>query len=182
MRAGSTIPELFQNYHEKKWSESEKWGRKALDCKGDGYMWGLGGAKKGKSEKSIGFFSKIEGSKAIRRPRSRLARKKDMCRGEDLGGDLGYFDVEKLRVFIKNALCLYLELCFPCGRGAQFQKNREKKWPESENWSQNNVGYIKILPKWGRIHVDGIKIMSDTSLKSPREANRSNNTRICNVF
>ena len=55
MQAGSTIPELFQNYHEKNGSESEKWGRKALDCKDDGYMWGLGGAKIRKSEKSIGF-------------------------------------------------------------------------------------------------------------------------------
>ena len=37
------------------------------------------------------------------------------------GIDLGYFDVEEVRVFIKNALCLYLELCSPCRRGAQFQ-------------------------------------------------------------
>ena len=98
------------------------------------------------------------------------------------GIDLGYFDIEKVRLFIKNALCLYLELCFPCGRGAQFQKNREKKWPESENWSQNNVGYIKILPKWGRIREDGIKLMSDTSLKSPTEATCSKNYTIATFF
>ena len=61
MRAGSTIPELFQNYHEKKWSESEKWGRKALVCKGDGYMWGLGGAKKGKVKKVLAFIAKLKG-------------------------------------------------------------------------------------------------------------------------
>ena len=57
-----------------------------------------------------------------------------------------------------------------------------KKLPESEKGSQNNVRYIKILPKWGRIHEDGIKIMSDTSLKSPKQATCSNNTHICNVF
>ena len=32
----------------KKWSEGEKWSRKTLDGKCDGYMWGLGGAKKRK--------------------------------------------------------------------------------------------------------------------------------------
>ena len=62
-----------------------------------------------------------------------------MCRGEDLGGDLGYFDVEKVRFFIKNALCLYLELCFLCRWGAQFQKNHEKRWAESEKWSQKTL-------------------------------------------
>ena len=35
----------FQKIHEKRWLESEKWSRKALDGKCDGYMWGLGGAK-----------------------------------------------------------------------------------------------------------------------------------------
>ena len=38
----------FQKNHETKWFESEKWSRKALDGKCDGYMWGLGGAKKRK--------------------------------------------------------------------------------------------------------------------------------------
>ena len=98
------------------------------------------------------------------------------------GIDLGYFDVEKVRFFVKDALCLHLELYFLCRRGAHFQKTHEKKLPESRKRSQNNVGYIKIPPKWGRIHEDGIKIMSDTSLKSPTEATCSKNTHICNVF
>ena len=38
----------FQTNHEKRLSESEKWSRKTLDGKYDGYMWGLGGAKKRK--------------------------------------------------------------------------------------------------------------------------------------
>ena len=38
----------FQKIHGKKWSESEKWSRKTLDGKCDGYMWGLVGAKKRK--------------------------------------------------------------------------------------------------------------------------------------
>ena len=37
----------FQNFH-KKYSESEKWSRKTLDGKCDGYMWVLGGANKRK--------------------------------------------------------------------------------------------------------------------------------------
>ena len=34
----------FQRKHEK-WSEDEKWSRKTLDGKGDGYLRGLSGAK-----------------------------------------------------------------------------------------------------------------------------------------
>ena len=113
----------------------------------------------------------------------RSEQKSNRAENQDRNGiDLGHFDVEKVRFFIKNVLCLYLELCSPCGRGAQFQKNHENKGSESENWSHNNVRNIKILPKWGRIHEDGIKIMSDTSLKSPREATCSKNTHNCDVF
>ena len=43
------------------------------------------------------------------------------------GIDLGHFDVEKVRFFIKNALCLYLELCFLLQRGVHFQKIHETK-------------------------------------------------------
>ena len=35
----------FQKIHENKWSEDEKWSRKTLDGKCDGYLWGLGRAK-----------------------------------------------------------------------------------------------------------------------------------------
>ena len=92
------------------------------------------------------------------------------------GLDSGRFEVHKVICSIKNALWLYSELCFLCGRGAHFQKVHEKMLPESEKWSQNYVRYIKIPPKWGRIHEDGVKIMSDISLKSPKEATCSKNT------
>ena len=51
---------------------------------------------------------------------------------------------------IKNALCPYSELCFLCGRGAHFQKNRETKLSESEKWSQKRLdgkydGYMRGL-------------------------------------
>ena len=92
------------------------------------------------------------------------------------------FDVKKVIFVIKNALWLYSELCFLCRRGAHFQKNHENKLPESETWSQHNVGYIKNPLTWGRIHEDGINIMSDTSLKSPKESTCSNNTHICKFF
>ena len=95
---------------------------------------------------------------------------------------LSLFDVEKVRFFIKNALWLYSELCFLCRRGAHFQKVHEKMLPESEKWSQNYVRYIKIPPEWGRMHEDGVKIMSDILLKSPKEATCSNNAHKCDVF
>ena len=98
------------------------------------------------------------------------------------GLDLGCFEVQKVRLFIKNALWLYSELCFLCGRGAHFQTVHETMLPESEKWSQNYVRYIKILPTWGRIHEDGVKIMSDILVKSPKEATCSNNTHKCHVF
>ena len=98
------------------------------------------------------------------------------------GLDLGCFEVQKVRFFVKNALCLYLKICFPLEREAYFQKNHENKWSESEKWSQNYVRYIKIPPTWGRIHEDGVKIMSDISVKSPKEATCSNNTHGCGIF
>ena len=51
------------------------------------------------------------------------------------GLDLGRFEVQKVMFLIKSALCLYLELCFLCGRGVHFQEIHEKKWSESEKWS-----------------------------------------------
>ena len=98
------------------------------------------------------------------------------------GLDLGCFEVQKVRFFIKNALCLYLKICFPRRREAFCQKIHETMLPETEKLSQNYVRYIKIPPTWGRIHEDGVKIMSDISLKSPKEATCSNNTHECEVF
>ena len=98
------------------------------------------------------------------------------------GLDLGCFEVQKLRIFIKNALCLYLKICFPRRREADFHKIHEQMLPESEKWSPNYVRYIKIPPKWGRIYEDGVNIMSDMSVKSPKEATCSNNTHKCEAF
>ena len=52
------------------------------------------------------------------------------------GVDSGRFEVQKMRFLIKNALWLYSELCFLPERAAQFQKNHETKWLESEKWSR----------------------------------------------
>ena len=76
------------------------------------------------------------------------------------GLDLGCFEAQKVRFFIKHALCLYLKICFPRRPEACFQKFHEQMLPESEKWSQNYVRYIKIPPTWVRIHEDGVKIMS----------------------
>ena len=74
----------------------------------------------------------------------RSERQSDRAETHDQNGlYLGRFDVGKVRCFIKNALCLYLELCFLRRRGSHFHKNREKS---------------------GRMVKNGAKIMSDTSL------------------
>ena len=64
--------------------------------------------------------------------------------------NFGHFDVEKGRFFFKDALGRSSKLCFLCGRGAHFQKNREKTLPESEKWSQKTLdgkydGYMRGL-------------------------------------
>ena len=53
--------------------------------------------------------------------------------------NLGRFDIEKMRFFFKNALGRSSKLCFLCRRGGHSQKNREKKLPESEKWSQKTL-------------------------------------------
>ena len=111
-----------------------------------GICGGLVGPKSGNVEKALVLLLLFEGSRAAR------ARQEYEVLGEP-----GRFDVEKVICFIKNALCLYSELCFLCGRGWQFQKIHEKKRSESEKWDPNHAGDVKISPKWGRIHGDVIK-------------------------
>ena len=98
------------------------------------------------------------------------------------GLDLGRFEVQRVMFLIKNAFCLYLELCFLQQRAIDFHKINEKKRSENEKWSQNYVGHVKIPPRWGWIHEDGVKIKSGTSVKSPKVATCSNNTHKCEVF
>ena len=64
----------------------------------------------------------------------------------------------------------YIPSCASYAGGEHIFRKTMNKWPESEKGSQNNVGYIKIPPKWYWKHQDVIKIMSDTRLKSPKEA------------
>ena len=92
------------------------------------------------------------------------------------------FRRRKSEMFHSKCFVSILRIVLPMSAGSTIPEKSRKKKPESENLSQNNVGYIKRLPKWGRIHEDGIKIMSDTSLKSPTEATCSKNTHNCNVF
>ena len=66
------------------------------------------------------------------------------------GVNSGRFEVQKVIFLIKNALWLYSELCFLLQRGAQFQKNHEKKWLESEKWNRKSLdgkrdGYMRGL-------------------------------------
>ena len=132
---------------------------------------GLIGPKSGNVEKASVLPLLFEGSRAAK-----------VRQEHEVTGEPGRFDVEKVISFIKNALCLYSELCFLCGRGWHFQKNHETKLSKSEKWSPNHGGDVKISAKWGRIHGDIIKRMLDTSFKSPKEATCSRNAHICNVF
>ena len=50
------------------------------------------------------------------------------------GLDLGGFEVQKVRFFIKNSLGRSSKLCFLCGWGAHFYKKGGKRRPENENW------------------------------------------------
>ena len=64
--------------------------------------------------------------------------------------NLGRFDVEEIRFFFKNASGRSSKLCFLCRRGGHFQKNLEKRLPESEKWSQQTLdgkydGYMRGL-------------------------------------
>ena len=43
------------------------------------------------------------------------------------GLDLGVFEVQIMRVLIKNALWLYAEMCLLLERGAHFRKNHKRK-------------------------------------------------------
>ena len=61
----------MQTNHEKKGCESEKWSRKTLDGKCDGYMWGLGGPKSGNVEKVLVFNAFFKGSIGPRDPQEK---------------------------------------------------------------------------------------------------------------
>ena len=56
------------------------------------------------------------------------------------GLDLGGFEVQKVRFFIKNSLGRSSKLCFLCRRGAHFQKFHERKLSESEKWGRKTLG------------------------------------------
>ena len=49
--------------------------------------------------------------------------------------DLDRFEVQKVRLLIKNASWLHLELCFLRKRGAHFQKIMEKNGRRVKNWA-----------------------------------------------
>ena len=70
----------------------------------------------------------------------RIEQQSDRAENHHQNGlDLGRFEVQKVVLLIKNALCLYLELCFLCRRGVHFQRIHRKKWSESEKWSQKTL-------------------------------------------
>ena len=93
-----------------------------------GICGGMVGPKSENVEKVLVFKAFFEGSRA---PRARQDR-------EQPSGP-GRFEVQKVMFLIKNAFCLYLELCFLQQRGVHFQKIHEKSWSESEKWSRKSL-------------------------------------------
>ena len=77
------------------------------------------------------------------------------------GLDLGPFEVQRVMFLIKNALCLYLELCFLLQRVVHFQKYHETNGRRVKNgasimsyvskYHQHGVGYMKMASKLCRI-------------------------------
>ena len=64
----------------------------------------------------------------------RNEQQSDRAENHDQNGRyLVRFEVEKVRVLIQNALCLYLELCFLLRQGAHFHKNHEKRRQKVKN-------------------------------------------------
>ena len=58
---------------------------------------------------------------------ARIEQQSDRAENHHQNGlDLGCFEVQEVRVFIKHALCLYLTICFPQQREAYFQKSMNK--------------------------------------------------------
>ena len=71
-----------------------------------GICGGLVGPKSGNVEKASVLLLLFEGSRAAK-----------VRQEHEVTGEPGRFDIEKVTFFIKNALCLYSELCFLCRRG-----------------------------------------------------------------
>ena len=141
MQAGSTIPELFQNYHEQKLSESEKLSREALDGKCDGYMWGLGGARKRKCSKSIGFlaiFWRVKDGPS--NPRKQSTRRV----GDQKRSLLGSFESEN----VEKTISFYMFFW--------------KKYAENEKCNKIGVRCVKIAGNLQQIHQSGVRMTADT--------------------
>ena len=76
---------------------------------------GIYGGLMGPKIENVGFSLVLpllfEGSRA---PRARQSREQI--------SEPGGFEVQKMRLLIKNALCLYLKMCFLLQRGTHFHK------------------------------------------------------------
>ena len=73
----------------------------------------------------------------------RIELQSDMAEKHDQNRlNFGRFDVEKLRFFFKNALGRSSKLCFPCRRGARFQKNNNKA-PRPTPEKLSNLFFLK---------------------------------------
>ena len=65
---------------------------------------------------------------------------------------------------------------------SRYRQNVVEMAPDAPKCRQNDVGYIKISPKWGRMYQDVTNMVSDASLKSPKEATCSIHPHICEGF
>ena len=90
-------------------------------------------------------FGGVEGIKG-----ERSEQQSDRAENQHRNGPhAGCFEVEKVRSFVKDALCLSLELCFLPEREAHFQKLHEKRRSESEKWSRKTLDGTCDGYMWG---------------------------------
>ena len=116
-----------------------------------GICGGLVGPKSENVEKVVVFVGSFEGSRG---PRVRQNRERP--------SEPERFDIEKVIVLIKHALCRHLELCFLCRQGRHFQKKYEKSGRKVKNgaqimsdtlkYHQNGFGYTEMSSKECWIH------------------------------
>ena len=131
---------------------SEKWIPKSFGCEHDASMCGLGGAKKWKCWKAIGFcmfLLKVKGATGILEP------------GSD-GASRGVSTSKKCDFWLKM-LYAAISNCASCAGGEHIFRKIMKKWcqhvkdavkimSDTSKCHQHSVAYMKMSSKWCRIH------------------------------
>ena len=178
MRAGSTIPELSWKKMVGKW----KMGPAGLRLQGWWVYVGAWWGQKGEKWKKYWFLKqnwRVQGHTSATFPAGE--EEGYVPRGGFRRG-FGIFRRRKSESFQLKCFVSIFRIVLPMQAGSTIPELSWKKWSESEKWGRNVKNGAKIMSdtskyhQYGWKHEDVIKIMSDTPLKSPKEATCSNNT------